>query len=160
VILTKEQSINAPIEKVWDVLGNQFGQIDKWASMMKESSVSRDPRLPDAMRSIRSLETTQGHVEQELRTFVPGSHSLSYAAIAGAPFFIKSVVTSWSLTQLGDSNTKLNLQMDIQTQGLVGLVLGPVAKSKLGKLTDGLLEEFKYYVENDRPHPRKAAGAR
>jgi len=39
----------------------------------------------------------------------------------------------------------------------LGFLLTPLVKVKLGKVGDVLLDEFKFYVENGKPHQRKIA---
>jgi hypothetical protein len=33
--ILKKLTINSPIAKVWDVLGNQFEHIDRWSSLIE-----------------------------------------------------------------------------------------------------------------------------
>jgi hypothetical protein len=151
--IIKELKIDKPNKDVWEVLGNQFGAIDKWASLIKHSEVS-DPMLSPGV--VRSTETTGGPTKQEITTFNAEQHSLSYKAIAGTPFFAKSIIAKWSLTKNQDAGTKLILDFEIKFKGIGG-ILAPIVKKKLGNVGDELLEELKYYVENGKPHPRKVA---
>jgi len=155
--IKKEITIGKSIDEVWEVLGNQFGEIDKWSSLIHSSTVSGEGKFDGVNYSIRSTGTTQGDTQQELTSFNPGQHSLSYKAIAGTPFFIKSVNATWALSEVNDNITRLNLNLIIETTGLMGVILGPVAKMKLTKLGDDFLDDFKYYVENGKPHARKVA---
>ena len=155
--IIKKLTIGKPIEDVWEVLGNQFGNIDKWASIISHSEVSGEAKVPGVNYSIRSTKTTQGDTQQELTGFNPAQHTISYKSISGTPFFIKQVKAEWSLTKNDDNSTALVLDFNVETQGIMGVILGPVAKVKLGKLGDVILDDFKYYVENGKPHARKLA---
>ena len=148
--IIKKISIGKPVEDVWEVLGNQFGEIDKWASLIKKSEVS-DQKLSPGV--VRSTETTGGPTKQELTAFIPEKHIISYKAISGTPFFFKAVRAEWSLSK-NQNNTHLTLDFEVKFKGIGGM-LSPIVKKKLGKVGDELLEEFKYYVENGKPHPRK-----
>ena len=147
--ILKKLTINSPIAKVWDVLGNQFEHIDRWSSLIEKSEVSGDPNLPGVHFSVRSTLTTAGPTQQELVSFNTAQHSLSYKAIAGTPFFFKSVNAKWSLTKDTDERTNLELDFEVKFKGLF-MLLSPLVKLKLGKVGDDLLEDFKYYVENDK----------
>jgi hypothetical protein len=46
------------------------------------------------------------------------------------------------------------LDFEVEFKG-IGVILSPIVKIKLGKVGDEMLDDFKYYVENDKPHPRK-----
>jgi hypothetical protein len=155
--INKELSIGKPVEEVWEVLGNQFGEIDKWASLIHHSEVSGEASLPGVSYSVRSTDTAGGPTKQELTSFNPGQYSLSYKAIAGTPFFFKAVRAKWSLAKKDDDSTKLDLDFEVEFKGLIGVILSPIIKIKLGKVGDELLDDFKYYLENGKPHPRKLA---
>jgi len=152
--IIKKLTINKPIEQVWDVLGNQFGEIDKWASLISHSAMSGESNMSGISHSIRSTETTSGPTKQELTVFNPDKHTIAYKAIAGTPVFFKSVNAEWSLVKKGDSITGLTLDFEVKFKGL-GILLTPVVKRKLGKVGDEILDDFKFYVENGTPHPRK-----
>ena len=152
--IIKELSIAKPVEEVWEVLGNQFGEIDNWASIISHSEVSGQAKLPGVNYSIRSTKTTQGDTQQELTGFNPDKHEISYKSISGTPAIIKQVSAHWSLKKEGENNTQLMLDFTAEMKGL-GFILAPIAKIKLGKVGDVLLDDFKYYVENGKPHPRK-----
>jgi hypothetical protein len=154
-----EQVIAKPIADVWEVLGNQFGQIDKWSSLISHSEVSGEAKIPGASFSIRSTKTTQGPTQQKLTSFNPEKHTLSYKAISGTPFFIKSVNATWSLKKKDDNTTDLTLDFEYETQGIMGLILRPIVKKKFSKLGAEIIDDFKHYVENGTPHPRKVASA-
>ena len=152
--IVKNLEINKRIVAVWEVLGNQFADIAKWSSLIEKSEVSGDPKIPGVNFSIRSTQTTAGPTMQELTSFNPEQHSLSYKAISGTPFFFKSVNAKWSLSEASGEKTHLVLDFEVKFKGLFG-ILSPVIKLKLGKVGDELLDDFKYYVENGKAHSRK-----
>ena len=156
--IIKELSVAKPIEEVWEVLGNQFGKIDNWASIISHSEVSGSSKIPGVDYSIRSTKTTSGDTQQELTGFNPDQHTISYKSISGTPPIIKQVHAHWSLTKKDANNTHLVLDFVAEMKGL-GFILAPVAKIKLGKVGDVLLDDLKYYVENGQPHPRKVAAS-
>lgn len=152
--IIKQLVIGKPIEEVWDVLGNQFGEIDRWASLIHKSEMSGEPTIPGLSHSIRSTETTGGPTKQQLTAFNPNKHTIAYKAIAGTPVFFKSVNAEWSLVKKDDNITGLTLDFEVQFKGL-GFLLMPLVKIKLGKVGDELLDDFKFYVETGKPHNRK-----
>lgn len=156
--IIRELSIAKPVDEVWEVLGNQFGKIDNWASIISHSEVSGVSKLPGVDYSIRSTKTTQGDTQQELTGFNPEQHTISYKSISGTPAIIKQVSALWSLKADGEKSTHLLLDFNAEMKGL-GFILAPIAKIKLGKVGDVLLDDFKYYVENGKPHPRKIAAS-
>jgi hypothetical protein len=154
MIIKKEISINKSIQDVWEVLGNQFGEISVWSSLIKESKVYGDSKIKGLNYSIRETNTVKGITKQEMTSFNPEQHSLSYKALSGTPSFIKGVNAKWFLSKLNDNSTQLTMSAAIETKGIMGIVLGPVVKIKFGKLGDELMDDLKYYLENGSPHPR------
>ncbi len=154
--IIKKLFIDKPVEEVWEVLGNQFGQIDKWASLISHSEVSGPATLPGVDYSIRSTKTTSGDTQQELTRFDPGNHTIAYKSISGTPPIIKQVKAHWSLEDNGNNDTVLVLDFVAEMRGLAFL-LTPIVKMKMGKVGDTLLDDLKYYVENGKPHPRKTS---
>jgi ribosome-associated toxin RatA of RatAB toxin-antitoxin module len=116
--------------------------------------MSGESKFPGISNSIRSTETTSGPTKQELTAFNPKEYSIAYKAIAGTPGFFKSVNAEWSLSKKDDNTTGLKLDFEVQFKG-VGFLLSPIVKMKLGKVGDVLLDDFQFYVENGKPHPRK-----
>ena len=154
--MIRKLSIAKPVEEVWEILGNQFGEIDKWASIILTSEVSGEAKIPGVNYSIRSTKTTGGDTKQELTGFDAKNYMISYKSISGTPAIIKQVSAVWKLKNGGENTTILVLDFKAEMKGL-GFILAPIAKIKLGKVGDVLLEDFKYYVENGKPHARKLA---
>ena len=154
--IIKELSIQKPVEEVWEVLGNQFGAIDKWASVISESSVSGQPKFQGVNYSVRNTTAVTGKGQQELTGFDPQNHVISYKSLSGTPPIVKQIHAEWSLKEKGSNKTELVLDFQAQMKG-IGHLLSPIAKKKLSKIGDELLDDFKYYVENGKPSPRKLA---
>ena len=153
--IKKKITINKSIEDVWEVLGNQFGEISIWSSLISESKVYGDSKLAGLNFSKRETNTSQGITVQEMTSFNPEQYTLSYKALSGTPSFIKSTNAKWFLSKLNEGSTQLNINIDIQTKGILGFILSPIVKIKLGKLGDDLVDDLKYFLENGNPHPRK-----
>ena len=152
--IIKKITIDKPVEEVWEVLGNQFGEVSNWASIISESKVYGESKLNGVNYSIRETNTAKGITKQEITSFDPERHSLSYKSIAGTPPIIKEVRAHWRLANKDANTTNLVMDFTADMKGL-GFILVPLVKKKLGKIGDNLLEELKYYVENGKQHPRK-----
>ena len=152
--IIKKITIDKPVEEVWEVLGNQFGEVSNWASIISDSKVYGESKVNGVDFSIRETNTSKGITKQEITSFNPENHSLSYKSISGTPPIIKEVRANWSLTNKGSNTTSLVMDFTADMKGL-GFILAPLVKKKLGKIGDDLLEELKYYVENGKQHPRK-----
>ena len=150
-----ELVIQKNINDVWEILGNQFTEPHIWASNFITSKPGGSPKLPGLSYLHRATTTENGDNWQELDDFDPANHSLSYHISKGIPSIAKSGIGTWKLTKINETTTRLNVDFKLVTKGLPGFVMSPVVSKKVGKASDEIVEEFKYYVENEKPHPRK-----
>lgn len=153
--IKKEIIINQPIEKVWDILGNQFGQAFLWASTLNHSEGYGEPTLEGASCNNRACSTSQGDIKEVIRTFDPEQHILSYEVLEGFPFFVKQGVNTWRLTARGNK-TVVNIHMVITTGGFVGAIMNPMMKFQLNSLLEQVANDLKHYAETGKPSPNKA----
>lgn len=151
----EEVIIQKNINDVWEVLGNQFTKPHLWATNFITSEPGGPPKLPGLNYLHRATKTESGDNWQELDTFDPANHMLSYHISKGIPPIAQSGIGTWKLTQISETETRLNVDFILVTKGLPGLVMSPVVSKKVGKASAEIVEEFKYYLENDKPHPRK-----
>lgn len=147
--------IDQPIEKVWEVLGDQYGQAYKWARGLSHSEGTGQPQLSGASCSNRTCQTTQGTIKEVITKFDTQNYVLQYAVIEGFPFFVDEGVNTWKLTKKGNK-TQVDMHLVVTTKGVMGAVMRPMMKMQMNKLTSGVLGDFKHYVETGKPSPEKA----
>ncbi|CAH0999176.1 hypothetical protein LEM8419_00473 [Neolewinella maritima] len=149
-------TVDRPIEKVWDVLGNDFGGAAKWATGLYHSEGYGAPQLAGASCNNRACDTNQGKIKEVIRVFDVDNHHLAYAVIEGFPGFVKSGVNNWRLTDLGDGRTRVDIHFIAVLQGLLGTIMRPMMGWQLGRVFDQALADFKIYVETGKPSSAKA----
>ena len=152
--IKKEIVVNQPIDDVWEVLGNQFGEDYKWARGLYHSKAYGNPTIEGATCSNRACDTTQGKIDEALRKFDPDHYTLEYEVIKGFPFFVKSGTNNWRLSPNGQS-TKVYMDFNLETKGLIGAIMNPMMKMQMNKIIEGVLEDFKHYTEKGIPSPGK-----
>lgn len=153
--INKEILVNRPITEVWDVLGNQFGDAYKWARGLDHSAAHGEATLEGAVCSHRTCDVPGfGEVEEVIRKFDAKNHILAYEITKGFPGFISSGVNTWTLTEEG-SNTKVVMNLEMETKGLMGVIMGPMMKMKLNKLIAGVVADLKTYAETGAPSAQK-----
>ena len=152
----REIIINQPIDKVWDILGNQFGEAYKWASGINHSDGFGTPKLNDAPCNNRACELPSGKIKEVVRKFDLRKYELEYEVIEGFPFFVDSGVNNWKLTPLSSNKTKVNMHLVINTKGLVGKMMAPMMKMQLKKQIAHIPNDLKHFVETGQPSENKA----
>ncbi|MEO0338732.1 MAG: SRPBCC family protein [Bacteroidota bacterium] len=147
--------VNQPIEAVWEVLGNQYGEAYKWASGLYHSEGFGTPIIEGAHCKNRSCDTTQGKITEVIKTFNAADHHLEYEVVEGFPFFVDQGVNNWKLTPQGNK-TRVDMHLVITTKGIMGAIMGPMMKMQMGKIVNNVLQDFKHYLETGKPSPLKA----
>ena len=151
----KTAVVDRPIEEVWEILGNQYGEAYKWAGGLFHSEGFGTPTLADAPFSSRACKTSQGDLTEEIRVFDPENYKLVYEVVKGFPGFVEVGKNQWSLSPLGNK-TQVHMHLVIETKGIMGAIMGPVMGMQLKKVVSTVLEDFKHYVETGNPSPSKA----
>ncbi len=154
MVIEKEIIINSDIEKCWKVLGVDFAHASRWASAVSHSE-GKGAAFNGASCTERSCSTTMGGLKEKLLEFSPENYLLKYEVAEGMPSMVKYATNDWRLTSLAGSQTRLTMAVEMQIEGLMGTLMRPMMRSKMSKITGQLCEEFKFYVENGQPHPRK-----
>jgi Polyketide cyclase / dehydrase and lipid transport len=152
--IEKEILINKNIEEAWQVLGPQFAMADQWASAVHHSQGS-GAGINGSSCSERGCSTTMWALKEKLLHYSPSDHLLSYQVAAGMPSMVKYATNTWQLSSTGSNQSRLRMIINMEIRGLLGKLMQPMMKMQMGKMGNQLVEEFKYFVENGKPHPRK-----
>lgn len=154
--ITQEIIIDAPIDKAWEILGPQFEHAERWASSIKHSEALNRESLNGSACTVRGCVVAgMGEIKEDLLSYSSDNHSLSYIVKEGMPKMVKHASNHWQLIDLGNGKTKLKMVIEMKTGGFFGWMMKGMLKGKMKKLSAKIAEEFKYYVENGKPHPRK-----
>ncbi|OAV45179.1 SRPBCC family protein [Lewinella sp. 4G2] len=148
-------TVNKPIDQVWDVLGNDFGGAAKWASGLYHSEGYGAPQIEGAACNNRACDTDFGKIKEVIKTFDAKHYHLAYAVIEGFPGFVKSGVNNWRLTPKGNQ-TQVDIHFIGELQGVMGFLMKPMMKMKLGGAIKQAGKDFKHYVETGKPSAKKA----
>lgn len=154
MVIEKEIIVNKNIKDAWQVLGIDFAKASKWASSVNHSEGSGED-FNGSTCSERGCSTTMGGIKEKLYEFSNENNSLAYEVVEGLPSMVKYATNEWKLIDLGSNKCILQIKMDIRVGGFFGSLLQPIIKLQMSKIGNHLVEDFAYYVENEKPHPRK-----
>lgn len=156
VLIKQELIINAPIQKAWQVLGPEFASGSVWASSIKHSKARDHDSFNGSNCTERGCNVKgMGNIKEKLLIYSEADHKISYQVYEGMPKMVKYAANTWKLTDLGNGTTKLEMQIEMKTGGLMGSMMKGMMRRKMTKMSKQIAEEFQYYVENGNPHPRK-----
>ena len=142
--LVRQVTINAPKEKVWDVLAD-FSGAANWAPTITESrSTTEANGGVGAKRTCKHVK--MGVIEERIVAWEDG-RGLSYDVIKGLPFPMKSMNVTWSVNAAGDSAI-VSAAMDFRMgPGPLGLLPALMARLPMRKELQVSLAGLKQYIE-------------
>ncbi len=154
MVIEKEILINKDIRDAWNILGVEFANASRWASAVNHSRGNGEA-YHAASCSERRCSTTMGNIRERLYEFSGEKYSLAYEVAEGLPSMVKHATNSWKLIETGLGKCKLLIRMEMRMGGFLGVMMQPVMKARMSKMGKHLVEDFAFYVENGKPHPRK-----
>ena len=153
--INRDLQINAPIEKVWQVIGHEYADAYKWASSLKHSEALDSASMNGSSCTERGCDIDGfGKITEKMLAYSNQEHLLTYEVTDGLPFFVIKMENTWKLYTTSEGKTNVEIRMRMQTKGFMGWLMGGIIKRKTEKLLDESLEELQFYVENGKPHPR------
>lgn len=154
MIIEKVVIIETSIERAWQVLGPEFAHTQRWASAVNHSEGS-GPEFNGAACSERGCATTIGQLKEKLIEYSPAQHTLAYEISEGMPGMVGTALNHWQLRAINAQQTQLKMRIEMEVKGILGKIMQPMMRLQMSNLGGQIVEEFKYYVENGKPHPRK-----
>lgn len=158
IVVERSIEISAPIDHVWHVSAEEFGNISKWDSNVKASRSTNESVLGGRVCDLYGRGNKK--VVEELVAYDESAKSFAYAITEGLPGIVSSAINTWSHSPTEQGGTILTMRVEMKLTGVMaGLMKGPISK-QMSKLLQTALEELKYYVETGEAHPRKSAANR
>ncbi|HAS46708.1 MAG TPA: hypothetical protein DCS93_39860 [Microscillaceae bacterium] len=143
------RQINKPIDEVWKFIIDDFANGHLWATGTTSCRKGEPHEDFD-----RVCETESGRLRDTITKQDKENHVLEFS-VKGLPFFVRSVVSSWKLHKVSDTQTEIVLGPRIEVKPIIGTIAQIPMKMALKKLYPGLLDDLVIYVETGKPSPRK-----
>jgi len=151
---TKEITINESADKVWEVAGRDFANIGVWATAISSSVANHEiPSVEGSPVGGRLCETDFGTASEEFTAYDDANKTYSFKGVFDSKMF-NNVTSSMKVTAIDDKTAKVEIEPALELT-LVGVIMYPMIKMQISKVTDEILEDLKYYVENGKPSARK-----
>ena len=156
--IQRKVRVNAPADKAWAVIGPNFADVDEWASNVFISNAQGGANGPNgAPASGRVCETKQGSFDESIVAYDEGRRQIAYAVTGkSVPGFVRSIRVDWNIRPAGPNTFDVSMTMNADLAQPFAFLMGWMMKKQFGKAIDESLEEFGYYLEKGRVHPRKA----
>lgn len=153
MVINKKIEIKSSIENVWKILGHDFAHPYKWASNVDHSE-GQGKQIASIECDERACQTSMGDIREKITHYSDEKHTVSWDIVEGLPFFVSKAKSKWSLSSRSNDITILHIQMEMILKSW-SFFMTPMAKKMFNELAVNLSEDFAYYAENGKPHPRK-----
>ncbi|MEM7034535.1 MAG: SRPBCC family protein [Chloroflexota bacterium] len=150
--VSRQISINTSADKVWQILGTNFNDVDQWATRML-SAEGKDDLGSQGGRVVNTIE--YGEATETLYQFDDKKRELAYnVQAAGMPPMISDVTTAWRVEPQGNDQSLVEITF---AGTLSDESMSDMLQQRLGEGLDMLLPDLKHYAEHDQPSPNKLA---
>ncbi len=147
---TQQVTVNASADQVWEVLGNQFNDVSKWASVVLDSKAI--PDLPPGSGRICNVKGL-GETYEKLENYDDQNREFTFTLESKkVPFFMRQIVNTWQVKPQGDNQAQVSMVGNITLMPVFSQLLSGRLKKNFLKQADGLLGELKDYVEQNVAH--------
>jgi len=143
------RNINKPINEVWEFVVDDFAKGHLWATGTTSCRKGEPHEDFD-----RICETETGKLMDTITKIDNDNYVLEFT-VKGLPFFVSSVLSTWKLNKISDTQTEIVLGPRIEVKPGIGTLAQIPMKIALKKLYPGLLDDMAIYVESGQPSPRK-----
>ena len=147
--------VDATPEDVWNVLGRDFGGVDKWASFVPKAELS----TAAGGGTIRACSTPLGDMREAVTKYDESSRQLAYRVEAGLPPIVAEAVNDWDVTPTGDGRSTVVMSLSIKMQEGVPATVAEGVRENFAGVTRNFVDELRHFVETGKPHPRKLAAS-
>ncbi len=143
------RKINKPIDEVWRFVIDDFTNAHEWAFGTTSCQAGTESEDFD-----RVCDTETGRLKDTITKVDDANHVFEFS-VTGLPFFVRSVVSTWSLERVSDAETEITVGPRIETMPIIGNLMEIPMKKALQKLYPELLNDMAIFVETGHPSTRK-----
>ena len=117
------------IDEVWRFIIEEFPNSHKWATGTTSC------RKGDASEDFdRVCDTETGKLMDKITNIDNENHLLEFS-VTGLPFFVRSVVSTWQLNKISDTQTEITLGPRIEAMPVIGTIMQFPMKMSLENYT-------------------------
>ncbi len=149
-------TIDAPPDRVWDILGPNYTKADDWASSVYVSGARPGPqKVAAAPVAGRVCQTSLGPFTETIEAYDEARRYIAYSATGDRmPGFMKRLVNAWTVRPKGGIS-EVEMELNAEIAFPFNILVAPMMKLQFGKVLREATEELKHFAETGKPHPRK-----
>ena len=150
-----ETEINAPAEKVWQILAHQFADMADWTTTLSESRVVDSSELPKGLKiaptaPVPARETTSSFAKaiEVISDYSEEKMELTFHA-ANLPPILSEAANTQRVVSKGPNKRVLTFDMNIGLKG-VFKIMTPILKRRFHTTMSKVQGELKVYAETGK----------
>lgn len=150
-----EQEINAPAEKVWEILGHQFAEIGSWSTSVESSRALDVSDVPAGYKVAASAPVPGrvtpnplGELKEILTMYSESKKEFTFQA-DGLPSIFGEVINTTRVVAMGEGRSLVTFDIQMGLKGIFKL-MEPILKRRFKSSNRGpgaLIKDLKRYVE-------------
>jgi carbon monoxide dehydrogenase subunit G len=152
---TKSKIINAPTDRVWQVVAHEFDKVGEWSSAVTASSPNTDASTPDGATVGGRVCATPGFgdLRETFTSYSEADNEFSFE-VEGMPSFVTLARNHTTVRPAGADKSEVSLSITMETNAL-GKLMGPMFSIKLKSTLDKFLDELADYIERGEVSKKK-----
>ncbi|MGF1647303.1 MAG: SRPBCC family protein [Kineosporiaceae bacterium] len=164
ISVTSSAQVDAPADRVWSILADEFESVSHWASTIPVSG--HNPLAVDvpagAATAGRSCTIPGfGVTDERFTRFDAARRTFAYSVDATKmPGFVTSVENTWTVRDLGSGRSEATSVATAHVAGLLGALAAPMLRMQFARTLRPTLEDLRVYAETGRVSARKTRLAR
>ena len=150
-----ETSIDAPADRVWDVLGRRFAEIDQWTSIVDTSRPLEPEEVPtDVMVAAgapvpgRETKSRVLTAKEVLVEYSDSDRQFTFDT-ADLPRVMKSARNRTRVTEVGSDESVVSFDIEIEPDGVMRPFM-PILKKRMTRSFGTVQQDLKDHVEATR----------
>ena len=157
--INKNAIVNVSADRLWSILADDFDKIGGWASGVDSSGPHVEAAIPEgASVGGRVCQVPGfGAIDETFTSF--DATELSYAFAANAsklPSFVRNVTNHTKVTPLGPEQSRVDLKITADTEGIRGALIKPVMNRKFSTGVEEVLVDLKEFAETGQISSEKS----
>ncbi|WP_299433539.1 SRPBCC family protein [uncultured Aquimarina sp.] len=139
-------SIDAPAEKVWEVLWNEYEQVCDWASTVNHSEKRK---ISNSSHGGRSCHSTWGEISEIIEEVDEENMRYTYYA-DGLPAMMKSARNTWKVKQKSVNTSEVSIDLEIELATIPKALMSWMIVPKMKKDIIQTMVDLRYFIETGK----------
>lgn len=136
----------APANLVWQIIGEEFGEIGRWTGLLTGSSLI-GPLGVGGVRECRfepDMFSRDGRLLEALVHFDRQARELEYVAVS-PPWFLRRAGSRWKVEATDDAHSRVVLTGEVRLHW-AAIVFAPILRWMLGRMAARLLSDLRAHA--------------